>query len=192
MTAVSTIPSIWKCVRIAGRVTRSNPMFDWPWKSEPNCWERYHDALDRAAKRKVTDILQAFEERCRKAEAVINRSYEEVLSFLSSDRELYTNWWQKTENNMRIPEGSQWDELRQEVDPKIFPYFYKKYTFASLSINRDGLWNYGPCSMVLGDNYIRNRTSVFECNTLTWYKNILIQSHRVNHLKGSGQLGRPT
>lgn len=136
-------------------------------KAERAALERRYQAAKRdAAARKADDSLQDLEDAVAASRAVIARSEGEVFRLASSHRQLYSTYYQLIEAGIRLPEGDQWDVVRELADTVLFPGYKREMRFAALSLDGAGLSNYGPCSIVLRDNMISHRASVFEENSV--------------------------
>jgi hypothetical protein len=96
------------------------------------------------------------------------RSLGELQRLATTDNELYATYYQVVEAGLRLPTGEKWDIIRVLTDDALFPAYKQHIRFAALSLDRVGLSNYGDCSMVLRDNMIAHRASVFEENSVTW------------------------
>jgi hypothetical protein len=126
---------------------------------------RYQAAQREATSRKAEGALQDFENSIADSKAVIARSESDVLRLASSNRQLYSTYYQLLEAGVRLPEGNQWDVLRELADTVLFPGYKKEMRFAALSLDGVGVSNYGSCSIVLRDEMIAHRASVFEENS---------------------------
>jgi hypothetical protein len=129
---------------------------------------RYKEATTDAAKRGVKRVLKNFEKAVTKSQAVIARSLSELQRLATSDNELYATYHQLVEAGLRPPAGETWGILRVLTDDTLFPGYKQHIRFAALSLNHIGLRNYGECSLVLRDNMIAHRASVFEENSVVW------------------------
>lgn len=132
---------------------------------------RYQSAKDDAVVRGSIDTLQDFEAAVSKSRAVIARSDSEVLRLVTSDNQIYATYYSLREAGLRLPEGNKWDMLREVADSALFPGYKKEIRFAALSLDGIGLSNYGECSIVLRDEMIAHRASVFEENSILFMKN---------------------
>ncbi|MBA3492565.1 MAG: zinc ribbon domain-containing protein, partial [Gammaproteobacteria bacterium] len=126
---------------------------------------RYQTAKRDATSRGADGPLQDFENAIAGSKAVIARSEGEVLRLATSTRQLYSTYYQQIEAGVRLPDGDAWDMLRELADTVLFPNYKKEMRFGALSWDGVGLSNYGSCSIVLRDELISYRTSVFEENS---------------------------
>ena len=122
---------------------------------------RYGAAIADASSRNVAHIVQDFEVAAGKSSAVIARSESEVLRLATSTRQLYATYYQQIEAGLRLPDGSKWDLVRELTDTLLFPQYKKDIRYGALSVNNIGVKNYGDCSIVLKEEMISHRASVF-------------------------------
>ena len=126
---------------------------------------RYDKAKRDAHNRKADGVIQGFESAVAGSKVVIARYYSEVLRLASSPRQIYGTFYQLVDAGIRLPEGNQWDILRELADTVLFPGYKKEIRFGALSIDDQGLPNWGDCSIVLREPMIAERASVFEENS---------------------------
>jgi len=126
---------------------------------------RYQAAKADAVARNADGPLKDFEKAMAGSKAVMARSEIELIRLASSDRQLYVTYHELTESGIRLPDGNEWDLLRELADTVLFAKAKKHIRFGALSIDDSGLPNYGPCSIVWRDEMISHRTSVFEENS---------------------------
>lgn len=74
-----------------------------------------------AASRKADGALQDFETAVSATKAVIARSDGDVLRLANSDKQLYSTYYQLIEGGVRLPDGGEWDVLRELADTVLFP-----------------------------------------------------------------------
>jgi hypothetical protein len=126
---------------------------------------RYQATMTDAIARRADGVLKDFESALAGSSAVIARYQSEVLRLASSTRQLYGTYYQLVEAGLRLPDGDEWDVLRELADTVLFPKYKEHMRFGALSLNGRGLPNYGECSIVLREKMIADRTSVFEENS---------------------------
>lgn len=126
---------------------------------------RYQAAKSEAVTRKADASLQNFENAIADSKAVIARSESEVLRLANSNRQLYGTYYQLVDAGVRLPDGDEWSVLRELADTVLFPGYKKEMRFAALTLDGGGLSNYGSCSIVLRNEMISHRASVFEKNS---------------------------
>lgn len=146
---------------------------------EREALDRRYQAARQATKERGADRpVELFESAIARSKAVIARPYGEVLRLATSTRELYVTYYQLIGGEMRLLEGSVWDKLRQQADIEFFLGYSKDLRFAALSLDGVGLSNYGACSMVLRDDMISHRASVFEGNSALFVEHLEIKLSR--------------
>jgi hypothetical protein len=126
---------------------------------------RYQAAKTDAIARNSDGVLQDFENSLASSVAVIARYQSDVLRLASSTRQLYGTYYQMVEGGLRLPDGNEWDVLRELADTVLFPNYKEQMRFGALSLDGRGLPNYGECSIVLREKMIADRASVFEENS---------------------------
>jgi len=126
--------------------------------------------LRNATQRKCRATLDRFEAALAGSKAVINGRVELLERLASSDRELYSGYYQRLEAGIQAPYGDLWDVLRTKADATLFPLFGKEIRFAALTLDGVGVHSFGECSLVLRESFIAHRTSVFEDNSAVFFR----------------------
>jgi hypothetical protein len=132
--------------------------------------DRYRAALQDSDTRGCRPVVEAFEVETGKSKAVIARSLEEADRLASSDQQLYSTYYRQIEAELRLPDGSKWDKLRRLADAALFSEGARDVRFAALALDGSGLPGYGECSLVLREDMIGHRASVFEENSAIFMK----------------------
>lgn len=132
--------------------------------------QRYEEAKSQAAHRQADHVLDQFEmEINRRSKAVLNRSLAEVERLANSHTKLHSGYYRNLKAGNILPDpDSKWDTMRLPVDDKLFPYYREDIFFAALTLNEVGLAHYGDCSVVLREDRIAHRASVFEENSVVF------------------------
>lgn len=136
---------------------------------------RYNAAKAEALRRGTNTVLADFEKALEASVAVIARSESEVLRLATTTKQLYATYYEQLESNIRLPDGDEWDVVREVTDTVLFPKFKREIRFGALSIDGVGVVNYGTCSMALRSEMISHRASVFEENSVLFMKHQNIQ-----------------
>jgi hypothetical protein len=126
---------------------------------------RYREALAEAGARGTGHASQQFEAAARTSKAVISRPLRDIERLASSDKELYPTFYGLTEGESRVSFGDRWDILRRVADAALFPGYQQNIRFAALSLDGVGLDEFGDCFLVLREDMISHRASVFEDNS---------------------------
>jgi len=128
---------------------------------------RYKAAQNEAKTRGVESLVQQFKEAvAQHSQAIIAKDLEVIKRLADSEKELYATFYSLVEAGIRIPNDTRWDKYRGIVDEALFPYYKKHIRFAALSLDDKGLINWGECSLVLRDDMIAHRATVFEENSI--------------------------
>ncbi len=143
---------------------------------------RYEEALQRAVSCGCQKVANEFEEALSYSKAVIARNLLEADRLASSDNQLYATFYQLVQGGVRLPSGSKWDALREVADGAIFPGYKKNIRFAALSLDGCGLSNYGECFLVLRNDMIAHRASVFEENSVKFMEKHNIRMSEAHQL----------
>src|SRR5260221_10888145 len=90
---------------------------------------RYQAARKDASARSADGPLQTFENEVARSQAVIARSESELLRLATSTKQLYGTYYQMIEGQLRVPDGDDWDMLREPADTILFPHYKKEIRF---------------------------------------------------------------
>jgi hypothetical protein len=128
--------------------------------------ERLRDAELAATARNCEKTLEQFREAVRASKAVRCLSLDQVKSLVSSDNQLHASFYQLVGMSARRPENTAVDKARLVADALLFSYYMDQISFAALSLDSRGVSSFGQCSVTLRDSSIRERSTVFERNSL--------------------------
>jgi hypothetical protein len=146
---------------------------------------RYSAVKADALARGTDVILQDFEDAIAGSIAVIARSDVDVHRLANSCRQLYGTYYQQLDAGLRLPDGDEWDVVREITDSLLFPGYKEQIRFAALSLDGIGLSNYGSCSVTLRDDLIAHRASVLNENSVLFMeRNEVKVSRKSNIPKG--------
>jgi hypothetical protein len=129
--------------------------------------KRLHDAEVSTTARNCRQGLEKFGLAVLGSKAVISRSLAIVQDLIENDQRTYTNFQRQLAYGARVAEDNYFDKVRTQFEAALFPNFHQDILFAVLSLNNRGLAGYGAYAMILKDNMIAHRASVFEENMLT-------------------------
>jgi hypothetical protein len=144
--------------------------------------ERYQSAVQSLTERGCLPISQQLERALASSRPVISRSIGEVLRLATSEQELYATYYQLAMGQVRIPKGDRWDVLRRVADSALFPGYASEIHFAALSLDGQGLANWGECSMTLREHMVAHRVTVLEENSVTFLKRHYIRAAELDSL----------
>jgi hypothetical protein len=125
-------------------------------------------------------LIAEFEQIVSRAKPTINRAIDEVYRIVMHDESaLLTTFEKQLKAGVRIwNRGSKWTALRLHAEVDLFPGYGDEIRYALLSPTRRGLPRYGDCSIVLREDMIEHRTTVFESNTAAWWERMTQQFGR--------------
>lgn len=143
---------------------------------------RCQEALDRARSAGLEDKAKDLEAALSTSKAVISCSLLEVQNLVFKEDETFSTYHQKVLAGIKWPQGGKWDLLRMACEASIFPGYYQHIRFGALSLDGMGLKNYGNCYLVVKDDMIAHRASVFEENNVLLIINLEIQAGKLHDL----------
>lgn len=126
--------------------------------------------------------LDNFEAEVSKSRAVIARPVGELQRLSTGDNEIYATFYNLLRAGVRLPTGDKWDTLRRVTDEALFPGYKDDIRFAALSLDGNGLPNYGECFVVLRTEMIAHRASVFEENSVLFMERMDVRVSKANDL----------
>jgi len=138
--------------------------------------DKYISALELARSRDCEDLFRRFEASVASSRVVINTGIEEFDRLATSDRELYRRYYRPAG---RAHESAR-DRLSQLAEEVLFPGYGARIRYGVLSLDGDGLYKYGICSLIMRDEMISHRTSFFEGNS-----SVFLRRHDYNLQAGS-------
>lgn len=130
--------------------------------------QRVKNAFISVRARHCEPVLVDFGRAVLTSQAVIARSLSAIQTLISSDNALYVNFYQQVGSGSRLPEDSNWDRGRLAVDGTLFPYYHDQVVFGALSLDTHGPQKYGSYTVVLREEMIKQRATVFEENSFTF------------------------
>ena len=125
---------------------------------------RFAAAVLSADVRGVAGELASFSLAVGSSKAVMNRRLDSLQSWLNSNNPRWISFHQQVRSGGRLPEDTSWDQQRTSAENTINPSFFKDLSDAALSLDRLGMAYYGPYCVVLKEELIAHRASVFEEN----------------------------
>ena len=130
---------------------------------------RIRDAEVSATARNCKAQLDEFGEAVSSAQAVISRPLS-VINSIISENQTYVSHQQMMNAGAKMPADDEFDRTRLQFENALFPNFSEKIIFAALSLSGTGMSGYGAFSVVLREEMISKRATVFEENPHTFSK----------------------
>lgn len=126
--------------------------------------DRVANADTSASARKCTAELAAFAKSVEGSRAVIARNLNVVDDLVKSDKNHYTSYQAQVHAGTRDPEENEWDTVRTQYESALYPNFQNDIIFACLTLSQSGMSGYGGYSIILKDEMVAHRASLFEEN----------------------------
>lgn len=160
-------PSIDYCLRCNQRVPPPNVRTAEATREIAALQKRYRKSVSDAADRKAIQSLRRFETMLQKdSRAVIARTPADLFVLVLSTHQTLSRYHELARTEIRVPKGELWDRRRQEADAALFTGYEDKLHFAALTLDGQGLTNYGSCSIVLRATDIADRASAMVMNSV--------------------------
>jgi len=129
---------------------------------------RYEKALRDANTRGCAPQFEAFAKSLEGSRVVVARSRADIEKLASGDQSAQATYYDLTDAGLRLPDGSQWEQLRKPADEVLFPGYREKIHFGAFSTDGIGVINYGHFWMTMRSDFIDHRTSVFDQNSVAF------------------------
>lgn len=126
---------------------------------------RLQQAYVSTGARGCKDVLERFGDAVLKSKAVFCKNISIVHALISSKNILYISFCKQVASGCRLPNDDQWELARPGVESTLYPHYHEEINIACLTLNNEGLTNYGAYSILLKDQMISLRSSVFEENS---------------------------
>jgi hypothetical protein len=132
--------------------------------------QRYNDAIKSADVGKSRNILDEFGKEILNSKAVRVISLTELNGIITQNR-LMGTFYNQIKAGIRLPNhNDNYEILREQADTALFPHYKDYIHFAALTLNSLGVSSYGQCHIVLKEEYIKDRVTVFEENSCLFYE----------------------
>ncbi|MDO9058435.1 MAG: hypothetical protein Q7U92_05355 [Bradyrhizobium sp.] len=129
-----------------------------------------------AAVRGATDSLSEFADAVTGSRAVMNRRLDDLHSWSVSNSQFFASFHSQVRDGVIAARENGWDEQRTSAENTINPIYFEKLQVAALCLDDLGMSYYGPYCVVLRDQLIANRASVFEENPFLFCKKHAVYS----------------
>tara|TARA_B100000315_G_scaffold231474_1_gene242801 strand:- start:2801 stop:3646 length:846 start_codon:yes stop_codon:yes gene_type:complete len=140
--------------------------------------KRVEEANVSTKARKCDQILKDFGEKVSFSKAIRCLSLSVAKQVLESDNELFSTFYQKVASKQKVPQNNEWDRARESVESKLFPGYHSEIHCAFLSLTNNILGNYGDCGLILKEEAIADRATVFEKNPILFFEEFLIAGRK--------------
>jgi len=146
---------------------------------------RYTVAIQQADREGRRAQVDAFERACQNSQAVLCCKLEKLLPVAKGERDLFAKFYDLL--SLRFiheprPGEPDWNRLRPITEIALLgsERNHKDLHYGALTLDGHGLPHYGECEVVLRDEMISHRTSVFEENSAMYV-------HRFGHVIPAGR-----
>jgi hypothetical protein len=129
----------------------------------PDLDTRYRAAVRKARSRGYERKLRVFEEIARNSSPVLTttlRGLIELLGGMSSP--VYRSYHELVEAGLRLPATEKLERLRLMADQVLFPGYASRLVHAALTLEGQGVWQYGEVAIQLREQGLVDRASVLE------------------------------
>lgn len=130
--------------------------------------QRYQAAKSQAVSRGCEQQVQDFETACENSVAVFCCHLERLFKTFTDGSELYGSFSQLEKLRLRYEKSiPEWEKLRKQVEIELYGIDPSSddLHYAALSLDGEGLKNYGNCTILLRESMISHRATCFEGNS---------------------------
>ena len=131
---------------------------------------RYFEAITISKKGDNFNALKKFEDSINKSFAIINVNLNYLYTFITNDKELYSNYSLQIRGEIRKPAMADNDKTRRVVESLMFGNYAEKIRYAALSLDGSGLKSYGKYTLKLKEIAIKQRATLMEDNSYHFIK----------------------
>lgn len=125
--------------------------------------QRYNTAEARARAEGVGDEFHAFVKAAGGADAIFNRWLGQLHSWVVAHDGRFRCFHERVRAGAPFEED-EWNQQRCAAESAVSPYFYSDLSIAALSLDGQGMSYYGDYTVILDEQTIGHRASVFEEN----------------------------
>jgi transposase len=132
--------------------------------------QRFRDALDDAATRGCDAMLREFAKAVDSSQAVMGSTLEKLLPIVNRDRDIFATFHELAELRFLLessPNGPDWNVFRPGAELALLGGLKHvgRLHYAALSLDTRSLPHYGDVSIILRENLIAHRVSLFPENS---------------------------
>lgn len=133
--------------------------------------KRFEQARDQAGKRGQDSEFHELQGLVAKSSCVVIAIRPEIaIQILKDDRLLYANYERLVGAEVRVPASPDDDSIRYAVAGKLFGSYANKIHYGVLSLDSEGVLNYGRVFLKLRDESVKYRTSFLHENSYSFVK----------------------
>jgi hypothetical protein len=165
------IPLDWKyCPHCAAGLNCPNVFLAGQMAERAALDERFQSAKSDAQSRGCESIVREFEIAAARSQAVVGSTLQKLLPVVTRDRDVYATFHKIAELRFsREPalNSPEWDKLRVHAEIELLGSVRNidELHYAALTLDGRSLPNYGEVSILLRENLISHRASVFQENS---------------------------
>ncbi len=142
--------------------------------------QRFRDALDDAATRGCETTVQAFAAAVTSSQAVMGSTLQKLLPIVIRDRDVFAAFHELAELRFlreSSPTGPDWNVVRPAAEVALLGGRKRinRLHYAALALDGRSLPHYGEVSILLRENLIAHRVSLFQENSAVY-----VYRHGVN------------
>ncbi len=136
---------------------------------------RYNDAISFTSRNGAESILNSFENYFNtNVKAVVNTSLQTLDAWIAKSG-AYKTYHRAVEDGLRVIANLHNDQKRTVIDSLLYGTYGRDISFATLTLNEEGLESYGNCRVILNEDSIKSRSSTLEENSFHFVK-----THNIN------------
>ncbi len=124
--------------------------------------ERLAMAAASAEAAGYANVLRELGDAVSSSMAVIARPLRIIQDLLEDVRRPYSTYHAELNAGARIPEDNVFDRIRTQFENALFPNFYDEIRYAALTLDGRWLESFGDHAMILKEQMIERRATVFE------------------------------
>ncbi|MCR4378655.1 MAG: hypothetical protein NUV50_11265 [Rhodospirillales bacterium] len=115
--------------------------------------------------RNCKNVLNDFGAAVEHSNVAISQPLALIAQLIKNQNHLYSTFYNQRDGRQRLPEENKYDLRRESVDTSFFPHYHDHIVFGALTLNDQGPPEYGGHSIILKEEMIAHRASVFDSNT---------------------------
>lgn len=137
--------------------------------------KRYDDAIEYCGKTGTQSVLKSFEDSFNSnARAIINVNLQTLNSWIVKSG-AYQSYHRAVEEGQRTIANLNNDRKRTIIDSFLYGTYGRDISYATITLNNEGLESYGNCRVILNEDSIKLRSSMLEENSFTF-----VATHKIN------------